>query len=160
MITNNDSQEGLFMTEDSLNDDDGVASAAKPQSEDWLLGQIVSVLINGGLQIPVTLTIGGSIVTGTMISGYAYFEELAKTFESAPTTIPSLRDSIAGLMRGYTAIYPDNPAKESGPDPFIHLKNAEFWAPGQSPLAAGKEVLWRGRLSSVDGFSIGRFEEG
>jgi len=39
---------------------------------------------------------------------------------------------------------------------YIHLRDAKIYAPGQNPLPANG-LLWRGRLSSVGGFSYGVF---
>src|SRR4030095_6966303 len=38
----------------------------------------------------------------------------------------------------------------------IHIKDAQIYQSGASPLPSKKGVLWRGRLEAVDGFSLGK----
>ena len=48
---------------------------------------------------------------------------------------------------------------QKGPSPsFIHLRSAKIYAAGQRPLPT-TGMLWRGKISSVDGFTIGVLSE-
>ncbi len=41
---------------------------------------------------------------------------------------------------------------------YIHLRNVKFYLSSGNPIPANesKEIFWRGRLSSIDGFSLAK----
>lgn len=132
-------------------------------SMDWFLQSTIETIINRGVDIGVTLTVGGAIVSGILISGRKYFEELGDTLASASQSDGDMQSVLGEAWKQYTAIYdePENAPDDwqAPPAGFIHLRDARFYAPGQHPIPSNG-VLWRGKLSSVDGFSIGNFSEG
>ncbi len=128
---------------------------------DWFLQSTIETVINSGVDIGVTLTVGGAIVSGILISGRKYFEELGDALSAASQTEGDMQSVLGGAWKQYTAIY-DRPEDapedwQAPPAGFIHLRNAKFHGPGQPPIPTNQGVLWRGKLSSVDGFSIGNF---
>lgn len=129
-------------------------------ARDWFMQNIIETVINNGVEIGVLLTIGGSIVSGVLISGRTYFTELGETLKSASNSEGDLQSVLGDAWKRFTEIY-DKPEEESDdwspPSAgFIHLRDARFCAPGQnSPLPRDKGMLWRGKISAIDGFSIG-----
>lgn len=116
---------------------------------DWLLQQLVEWTNQNGLAIPLTLYTPSGIISGILIPHQKYFELFADEFAGSwmGDSQGELRDMIAKF-----GTPPDNPA----PQQFIHLEKAEcFGSDGKSVPKGG--MLWRGKISSVTGFNLGRF---
>jgi len=126
---------------------------------DWFLQSTIENIVSHGVEIGVTLTVNGVIVSGMLIGGKKYFEELSKTLKAASREPDDISNTLGDAWKQYTAIYekPEGAPEDWKPNPvgYIHLMNARFFAPGQAPIPANQGVLWRGKLSSVDGFTIG-----
>jgi hypothetical protein len=86
------------------------------------------------------LNVGGLIISGILVS-------IKKYGEGAPV----LKDVMkkAGLEA--------KPAKVFKETEYIHLKDARIFIAGQAPLPV-EGMWWRGKISSVDGFSFGTLE--
>lgn len=102
----------------------------------------------------VTLTTGGTAITGTLISGKTYFKELGAQFESISRSPDDVSLVLSNWASRYVALYEgeENAGAAIG---FVHLRNVRFFAPGQAPQAMSTKVLWRGRLAAIDGFIVG-----
>ena len=128
--------------------------------EDWFLQSMIEVIINRGVEIGVTMSVGGSIVSGILISGKTYFEELGAVVAASSKEEGDVSEMLGNSWKEYRRLY-EKP-EDAGDDweepraAYIHLRNARYYAPGNHPIPDGG-VLWRGRLSSVDAFSIGNF---
>jgi len=128
---------------------------------DWFLQDII-LLAEIGLELGVTLTVAGGVISGTLIRGEKYFAEMSEAVRNA--TSSNLQDGtledVATRWASYTEMY--HRPKDADEDwlppsaTFVHLRNARFYAPGQA-LMPQTGVLWRGRLSAISGFFIGSF---
>lgn len=102
----------------------------------------------------------GIIISGTLISGKKYFEKASETVKEASREPNDMASVLGEAWRHYTALYepPEEAPEDWQPIPasYIQLMNAQFFTPGQSPIPENG-TLWRGKLSSVDGFSLGCF---
>ena len=131
------------------------------QSVDWYLLHLVSLANENGLEFGLTLTVGGSIVSGTLISGKKYFETFASDLSSAWPGDEDAKEIIRSSFAGWSAIY--NRKKEDDddrpPPQYIHLSNARVHTP-QGSLPTNTGVLWRGKINAVSGFSLGSFTIG
>jgi hypothetical protein len=153
------------MTEDKVLEDEPLASVQEVEvvgSIDWFLRSTVETIIAHGVEIGVTLAVGGAIVSGVLISGKKYFEELGDALNAASETEGDIQSVLGDSWRQFTTIY-DKP--EGAPDDwqapsaaYLHLRGARYYAPGQRPIPA-EGALWRGKLSAVDAFSVGQFRE-
>jgi len=147
-------------------------------SQDWFLNQLVEWANLFGVEMGITLNAGGMLVSGQMISGRNYFIELATEFRGDMEE-GSMVHTLGGFIEDNKQVYEnydlttkkDNEASEgrqdeaseddegnnlSPPPPmYIHLRNAKIFAPGQNPIPGNSGVLWRGRISEINGFSIG-----
>jgi hypothetical protein len=103
-------------------------------------------------EFSITLNVAGMLITGDLISYDTYLKDfldgaIAKAFQTVEKQYKSFKQEMEEI---------DKEAEEK-PHNFIHLKNAKFIIPGQPPVPGEQEgTLWRGRLSSVDGFVIGK----
>ena len=125
------------------------------------LDQLLQVIVehtnaNIGNQHPITLTVGGNLVSGLLIAADAYIDavadEFASDFKKEDGTADRIRDMILGMK-----YIPNEDAEKNVPPQFIHLMDAEVYTSSGRPIVSGGS-LWRGKLSSVDGFSLGRLE--
>ena len=131
----------------------GAASIGKP-NEDWFLAELVSWANTFGFQAGVTLHVGGTIVSGTMISGAAYFALFRENISVALSGSPAeIETPIDEMLSTYGSIY-DKPEVTTHPGHYIHLRDAYFFDPAGNALPRGG-ALWRGKLSAIDGFSLG-----
>ncbi|RQZ14056.1 gas vesicle protein [Burkholderia sp. Bp9031] len=127
----------------------------RPPPIDWTLKFLVDLANNHGVEMGVILTIGGSVVTGTLIGGKKYFEELADKVGNAWPGSAEVKEEMRKVFAQPASLY------ENGGPPsasYIHLKDAKFVQPTAVFPAHG--ILWRGRLSEVSGFSIGSLTAG
>lgn len=98
----------------------------------------------------ISLTIGGSLVTGVLISADNYFDQLIAGFSSASGDGKNL--APAAMAKILTARKPAGGSPV--PSQFLHLKDAKIYNGGDMPIP-GNGTLWRGKISSVDGFFFG-----
>lgn len=119
--------------------------------------QKVSDLANAqGLEGDITLAIAGGVITGTLISRQTYFSLFADQFLGACR----MDEESASAFREGLVSWGEADHDDEGnmlPTHFIHLKDAKYvYYHGAIPTN-GKGTLWRGRLNSVTGFALGRF---
>lgn len=142
----------------------------KPDS-DWFLEAIVSAVNSEEVQFPITLNVGGILVSGYIIGGETYFDEFAAQVSSglppefyeteAANLIKEQIESIGQTYSEYEKAPEDRTedvlSRIAG---FIHLGNARIYHTDGSviPTRASGGFLWRGRLSAVDGFWLGQLE--
>ncbi|WP_136474532.1 gas vesicle accessory protein GvpU [Pseudomonas sp. DG56-2] len=120
---------------------------------DWFLQDLARWANDMSLTFGITLHTPAGIVSGTVISHETYFKEFANQF-AGPWAGES-EDLVRKMITSLGEPIPANDKPDSNFQ-FIHLKEAQFYAPGQNPMPA-KGVLWRGKISSVSSFNLGCF---
>lgn len=120
---------------------------------DWLLQSIVRWANKTGREHFITLHTPSGVVSGTLITHETYFKSFADEYVGSATGdgAEKLRDSISAL--GAT---PQDEEDAYADVQFIHLKDAQFFSPGQNPMPSNG-ILWRGKISAVCSFHMGRF---
>lgn len=133
--------------------------ASLPSYEtDWFLQNLVRFANEWGLEMSITLQVGGMLVSGTLISGKRYFDEFATLFASGfKNDNQELGESFHKLISSYKQIYEVTPeeSENSPPPAYIHLRNTLFFQPGQQVFPTSGQLLWRGRIAEVGGFHLG-----
>lgn len=127
-------------------------------SQDEVLEYLVKILEETDAGISLTISVNGSIISGQMISSKRYFEELSNFYDEKNITAddPSLIEKgLPVLQRVKQFLEQKGKSREEQDNPkYIHLEDVVIY-PSNPSQPAGATV-WRGKLSSVDGFSIGR----
>lgn len=126
-----------------------------PTQQDWFLQSLVNMVTSGGLEIGLTLHVGGLLVSGLLVSGRRYFEGFGEDFASAipdAEVAENIKSSYASLG---ASIYQTREEGTTNAPSYIHLQNAKFFSPNGNPLPANHGVWWRGRISEVQGFFLG-----
>ncbi len=117
-----------------------------------------------GPSIGVTLHIKGSIVSGMLISSRLFFKmlvtDIGESAERAEGNDADLARSFADFFRPSLestteALAEYDSSKKLPPRPHhIHLRHAQTLMAGTEPFT---QSVWRGRLTAIDGWSIGNF---
>lgn len=124
---------------------------------DPTLQQFVDMANTMKLNIGITLNIGGSVITGTIIAFDEYFDILGAQLKDALERMGG--KPIEGTLFSSKDDTDENEADNDFiATRFIHLKGAHIMDAAGNRLPSGDGVLWRGRLSEVIGFTLGNFE--
>jgi hypothetical protein len=149
------------MSDDNDGSEEGLPSVQDVEivdAKDWFLQSAVETLANNGVEFSITLTVGGLIVSGTLISGRTYFTELAEFVRKSSKSEDDLQGQMAEGWGAFAKLY--DPPEGAGEDwtaptaSFIHLRDAVFFTPGQPRLPTNGGMLWRAKITAVDGFSL------
>jgi hypothetical protein len=121
--------------------------ALHPDS-DWFLTSLVEFVNNRGSELPITLQVGGFLVSGLLVSYEKYFESVGLDFAKlfGAENMPKSRAN--------------GEASEQQPPSFIHLREAHIFHSASQPIPASTSVWWRGRISEVSGFFLGVLSTG
>jgi hypothetical protein len=127
-------------------------------SQDEVLEYLIKRVEETGLGTSITLSVNGSTISGEMISSKRYFDEMSNYFSEDNITADdrALREKWLSYMQHVKQfLQQKGRGREEQHDPkYIHLRDVVIYPSDPSdPSAAG---AWRGKLSSVDGFSVGR----
>ena len=126
-------------------------------NQDWLLENLIEKYVSLGVGMGITLNVKGTLITGTLCSGLEYLKGVSGVLAEGQEE-GSLGHAMAQVFASYTHVYekPDDAGEDWTPPRvgFVHLKNARFLTPGQKAVP-DNPTFWRGRLSSVDGFTVG-----
>ncbi|WP_062266908.1 gas vesicle accessory protein GvpU [Endozoicomonas arenosclerae] len=122
---------------------------------DWFLQSLVISVIQADFTIPITLNVGGQLVSGELICGSKYFHGFADEFTSGWTDQKSAEHTRAHFTRPAEEYVKEKFEKNPDCVQFIHLKNTRFFNTNGQPIPGNRGVWWRGQLSKVDGFMLG-----
>ena len=144
-----------------MSEDDAIET---PESEDmnacpdWLLRLLVNMVTTAeGLTIPITLHMGGLIVSGQLVSGKLYLEEFGGQFANeflCPLPADQRAKLLARIRDTASRIYDQGKETRRVPT-YIHLRDATFMTVTGQTAQTNRSLWWRGRLSRVDGFWFG-----
>lgn len=111
---------------------------------DWMLQNMV-LHAGSGVEMGVTLTFHGMIISGNVISGRRYAELLGEQGDVI---------GIGDYYRDYAEPLSNIDAGEGEGPHFIHLRDARMVV-GGTVLPTSGSMLWRGKLSEVVGHIVG-----
>jgi len=131
-------------------------SPARPTS--WFLQRLVEVTSEVGVRPMVTLTVGGLLVTGELIDGKTYFNEMSEavTEELPPGSVAS---SLEALLAEFAAkrTTPGSDTSAADEPLHVHIRGARVFDPSGSAVPAVGGASWRVKLSAVDAVSLNLF---
>jgi hypothetical protein len=126
-------------------------------SEDELLEYLIKILEETEAGVGLTLCVNGLIIAGDMISSKKYFEKISAFYndDKIATDDPSLTERGFPIMQQIKQFLQQKgkSGEERNNPKHIHLDNVVIY-PSDPQQQFGVNV-WRGKLSSVDGFSLG-----
>ncbi|UOR13518.1 gas vesicle accessory protein GvpU [Halobacillus amylolyticus] len=121
-------------------------------AKDNILEFFVKASNKHGFELDISLLVNGAVVSGTMVSAKEYFENLSESFEDGSDLSQELSAQLA--QAGESA-----QSSSDGEAYFIHLKNVLVYCGDSKPTPSKGKILWRGKLSEVDSFFLGKISE-
>jgi hypothetical protein len=109
-----------------------------PSERDVILESLIDFVTADGGAIPITLQVGGLLISGLLMSEKSYFKHAFISLENKKLTFPKLSES-----------------SQSFPCAFIHLAETRITSGGSTIPQGEYGVYWRGKLESIDGFFLG-----
>lgn len=136
-------------------------SENKPETSTTPADLFLEVLLGSadeGVMIPITITVGGLLISGDLIGEKEYAQSfMGGHFAERVRNVINETDSLKIAVEEAGK----QPPPQKNTYTHINIKNARFHHPAaQSPIEGLNEVssLWRGRLDSVDGYMLGKLE--
>ena len=143
-------------------------------SNDEILEFFVQKVEETSIGFSVTLTIGGLVVEGELVRSNLYYDYLSRLFETytdksaegktieenifKPKTTDLIEletlDEYQKDWKEFVIELRSKKDKNNSSPKYIHLHNVEIWEIFSTEPFRFK--YWRGKLSSIDGFSLGR----
>ena len=138
--------------------------------QDWLLEELVSVMNQSAdSSLSIVLTVKGVVMSGMLIGVRQYFELLGRSLgegfrnsavgESSREDASQVEETYAKIGRVAQAAFNDETPAHGRGGPqirFLHLKDPRILVGDQvSQLNSPVPLVWRGKLSEVDGFMLG-----
>ncbi|MGG1629317.1 gas vesicle accessory protein GvpU [Rossellomorea sp. NRS-1567] len=120
--------------------------------KDSILEFFVQASNKHDFSLDITLNVNGAVITGTLVSAKEYFDSLSETFEDGSEVAQKLSEELAKAGESVD----ENQSTEAH---FIHLKNTKVYCGDSKPTPSKGKIMWRGKISEVDGFFLGKISE-
>lgn len=132
---------------------------------DPTLQRLVYTINMTHISIKLTLLVGGLMISGTAISGREFFEEQARRHHAIQPQgfglvlerfVEEYPAKVEGALR---QVNDEQLAEKVDLTTQIHLKDVHIWFGPNVSLSgpSSADIMWRGRLSAIDGFIMGTF---
>ena len=140
-----------------------------PFQQDKFLAALVEEANVYNIAPSLTLCVGGLLITGDLTSTAVYLRAYGEEMERAlsnqlgrePTgEYAAPYREMADAAEKAWANKRDNPAAAEPAPTYICLENARYFNPSGGYIPVHDGMYWRGKISAVDGFSLGRLSEG
>jgi hypothetical protein len=116
---------------------------------DPLLSLFARLVSDTAAEIHVTLAVGGGVVTGALISQVKWMRLSAETMNATVPGSGVIPDELRKRLASETS--------EGSRHEYLHLKDARYISP-TGTMPERPQMLWRGRISEVAGWSWGSFQ--
>jgi hypothetical protein len=125
---------------------------------DDLLEFLLRKVEETGIGAGITLCLNGSIITGNLIKSKIYYDKMIEMYDFDNSQLTAKNQDELDKWSGYYSeyvVFINELKKQEDPQnlKYIHLEHVTFRNVNSNILT--QAIVWRGKLSSVDGFSIG-----
>lgn len=117
-------------------------------TKDSILEFFVQAANKYHFSLDITLNVKGAVITGTMISAGEYFSTLSERFADGNDIAQMLSEQLGKAGEASQ----DNDSEAY----FIHMKETKVYCGDSKPTPSKGEIVWRGKLSEIDGFFLGK----
>ncbi|WP_233129897.1 gas vesicle accessory protein GvpU [Domibacillus epiphyticus] len=117
--------------------------------KDSILEFFVQAANHHDFSLDISLNVKGAVISGTMVSAKEYFNTLSETFEDGNETAKMLSEQFVKTGEAVQA----NDDSEAY---FLHMKDTKVYCGDSKPTPSKGKILWRGKLSEIDGFFLGK----
>ncbi|MCG1021967.1 gas vesicle accessory protein GvpU [Sutcliffiella horikoshii] len=121
-------------------------------NKDSILEFFVQAANRHDFSLDITLNVNGAVISGTLIPAKDYFETMSETFEDGNEIAQKISEQLANAGESVDS-------SKGAEVNFIHLKNTKVYCGDNKPTPSEGKILWRGKLSEVDGFFLGRISD-
>ncbi|MFS0880171.1 gas vesicle accessory protein GvpU [Metabacillus niabensis] len=125
-------------------------------TDDAVILMFLQLVEEDGVEVKVSLSVNGAIISGTLIGATAYYEGITEASKKLPdTTMSKIISKKFNDLKDAYAKQKDEEAKEEAEQfspTYIHLKDAKYINGAHEVSHNG--TWWRGKIASVDGFSF------
>lgn len=135
-----------------MNEENKIIEVSRVDDKDWFLQKLVNMVNYGKWSFGITLNVGGFLVSGNLIGGKEYFEGFSDEFAGALKGLDGA-DEVKNVLSKNGDIYTSG--EDMSLPSYVHIKGARFFNTNGNPIPGNRGVWWRGRISEVDGFSLG-----
>ena len=127
-------------------------------NNDEILEFLINKVEETGIGAGITLCMNGSILTGNLIKSKIYYDKMIEMYDFDNSQLTAKNPEEMDKWNDYHEEYVDliNELKKQGNQQnlkYIHLEHVTFRNVNSNILT--QAIVWRGKLSSIDGFSIG-----
>jgi hypothetical protein len=135
----------------------------QPEGQDWFLVWHIWEAETQGISKPVTIWLNGTVISGYIVSGKQYFEELGQSYvdaASGDSDAANLQRSLGQSYARFSELYdPERPVDLADFKPsYLHLSGARTFVGANFTIPSTSGALMRVRLASVDGFIMGEVQ--
>jgi len=125
-------------------------------NNDPFLEIFVELANKGTMEMSVTFHVNGLIISGMLTGAKRYYDYVEKLFQDSGKTEEfkgaQVLDAIPQMFRDAVKENQD----DSGIKPrYVHLRDIRTYTADGKAAQTPQEIFWRGKLSSVNGFTIG-----
>ncbi|MDQ0229296.1 gas vesicle accessory protein GvpU [Metabacillus malikii] len=125
-------------------------------TDDAVLLMFLRLVEEDGVEVKMTVSVSGAIISGTLIGATAYYDGITESAKSLyDNTMSKIISKKFNDLKEAYAKQKDEDSKEESEEfspSYIHLKDARYFNGTNDDLSKG--TWWRGKVSSVDGFSF------
>ncbi|HEY9878703.1 MAG TPA: gas vesicle accessory protein GvpU [Leptolyngbyaceae cyanobacterium] len=131
-------------------------SHALEANTDRALRALAAIPERTNLQLGITLCVHGMIISGFLISEEAYFKGMIERVNQDDNAADETKETLTDFMSDLRAsLHAKSNDSQSVLPEYIHLQEAKMYPSQGQGMPSYGDALWRGRISSVDGFSLG-----
>ena len=126
---------------------------------DGLLEFLVMKVEETGIGAGITICMNGSIITGNLTKSKIYYDKMIEMYDFDDSQLTAKNQEDLGKWNEYHTEYVSfiNELKKQEKNQqnlkYIYLENVTFR--NSNSNAPTQAIVWRGKLSAVDGFSVG-----
>lgn len=138
------------------NEEKNVFATDSAPSKDWFLQFLVNLANKNRFELDMTLTVGGILISGTLVGVRQYFDNLSAYFASpfnSGQNSEVIKETFKKIGDQCTCV---SPSEQTENPSYLHLKNAVFANTEGTKIPDDTGTWWRGRISEVQGFTPGR----
>lgn len=125
-----------------------------PTKSDRLLQALVSVPERTSLEIGITLSVGGMLITGFIISQKSYFDTIIEGVNKTNAE-EEMKSLLGDFLEQLREPIIESTADESVFPRFIHLRDVKIYPSEGRGMPTFGHTLWRGDIQNISGFSLG-----
>lgn len=117
---------------------------------DTMLAIFVDLANRNGEGVGVTLTVGGSLISGTIVGRVQWIDGIMERYGEQVSGFRAFREVWTEQVERF-----DSDEPMAAYESIIHVKDARWWGGDPDSPLPTEGAFWRGRLDQIQGWSLG-----